>query len=1392
MVMRSINRQGFAWKLGLTFLFATSAWSATYTVSKDGRGAFTTISAAIAQAKAGDEIVILDNATYPEQVTIDSTKSGLTLRSSTPTSASKPTIVWQDKANVGPKTCAEAQIEKNVTFDQNGALRVMRARNVVIDGIKVDGGGYYPFGYPGVWRNGPDCNGQNAALFHGNAAIDLWIAGDVVIRNCDISNAYFGINIKDRNEGGVFANPNPADNRPETIVPLSGFGKTGNHVIERNRIHDNSWGMFFESSWDLGSTVRHNLIYSNYHHGAVATEVKETLKAADGGNQPGGAIFLKDDMYSPLAIYNNTFWDNNLLIAAHWRAGVQHLLFNNIFAKPHLYGGDAANPFGNSFMAIDPLFVNRNFNSLFAAQSEAPKIDSQKVQAQEYDQTLGQQVMKDSTPKFYRNVRIMNGMDKVEKVDITINLTLPLSAGPKVVPQTLTQVILPGARITGAATDPFPLAANVRWLEITFKSTSPTSPDFLVPNWDDSIVTKFVKDQGWTGAGVRDADGSIADIGAIPSGGVPTSDIIIKPLSPVIITNTTATLTFNISELSGTINNPTIKYLRWMNNVPFVGDAFGSSKLTALPATTPLTTTGAVLKGGTTLTATVPVRGATEFYAFAEIVIEGTDANGQTVTSNVGFLPYRKIDYKFVVEVYNAEGTQKLTSVAAGQAVKLVITPQKLDGTPFTNLINPVEVILNSGADLLLPGTPTKLTLPAGIQNKQAFDVMFTKIPPGGLEIVRVAGIWQNGGQSIAFLGTSEGIKVLPGAPAKLVFQDPPSKSSGATPVIDPGQQYAVKVQVYDAYDNKVPAPSVSIQSLNKAIGDITGPAQAATDSTGLATFRAVVTNGDLNETFDLKADLPGNITDQGTLKVGKARDKLWIFYADAATGYNPALELRGSAGDRLPVTIRASQDGKTTIATRTNEFTVTVSSGLAVYANLTDATPKNTFNLVAGEVVVYVTGLRIVNNGTVSAAPTTDNTLTPSETREKIYFGVAGKSVKTAFAFADNGVGAVDRIDLTFGEDLKQAPDSLVVSWPTPGANRQVVKAGIVLDPADKKHVTVTLAQPFPAGLIAGTGNGTAYVSDPAAPEEPAQQLNLTLVDKVGPLLDSGKVYEKMGAGVDTLSLVFKEKMASNSLVGPSLLLLKAGSAPVSLNVLAATDLGDGMHYKLIVADLGAQSPVAKDSVKIDGAGSATDFQGNKAHLANRPIPLGLKTVPRAPILKPDFDKPFVLLPQTTTVPNFVVYTPGNGKEWVPVTGGEKDQQATCANNCGPVITEVDGTIKKPAVTILTDRGFKFNIQIFSNLGEFLDSYQGEITNAALGLDERGLTNGSPSVYPKVNGNFVVKVAWNGMSNKGQKAATGAYIARYTVTVQRELDTGAFVNDQRKQDVRFGIIREL
>ncbi len=826
---------------GMYACCAAPLWAAILTVSKNGMGMYTTIQAAINAAAPGDIVKILDVATYPEQVTIDSTKNGLTLTSVNPMSLNKPKIIWQDQVNEGPKTCAEAQVDSLITYDRNGALRLMRVRNVLIDGITIDGGGVMPFGSPNPVfpAQGSPKTSCQYPLVHGNTAIVLWIAGDIIIRNCEAQNAYFGIYLRDRNDGGVFANANPGDNAPWNVVPLSGFAQTGNHIIEYSRVHDNSYGIFVESAWDLGSTIRYNLIYENHHPTAeLAAQVKALN--TEGGNQPGGAMFFYDVMLSPFSIYNNTFWHNYLIFCGAWQAGYQHLVFNNIFAKPFMYWTVVPVFSSLSYMDISYMLPNRITNCVYSCQVQAPQTDS---------------------------VSIMNNFPQVQGI-----IGQPPSQGS----------------LLSAA------AANIRWLEMDtafFISVDPDSPNFLEPNWSDTLVQKYIKNQGWMKSGVKNLGGTIVDLGAIQSsGGMPIDEAFIRPAMPVMLSGLTAgssaTVNFSLIERVGRMQNPSIKFFRWVSNLQFVVNSWAGGAAAALITTAnindivPLPTP--IQVGANTYTVTIPVAQTTP-YAFFEAIIEGEGSDGKLYTTSTGFLPYRKLDYKLNVQIFamtDSIFTTPLTQVTAGDSVVLRITPMKADNTLFTNTVNPVAVRLQSGFTLWSGNPPTAVTYPAGITGATNNIVLFTKALPGGLEYVLASGKWSNTAvtpaQVLPFLGSSNGIRVLAGPAATVVFQDPTSiKFAIPPPTLKTGVAYPGYLFVYDNYGNKVNAPAnVTLSSLTPSIANIVGGTPDLTintDSTGTGYFSVSATSAATeNSLISLKALLTTtNALDTAYMVVG-------------------------------------------------------------------------------------------------------------------------------------------------------------------------------------------------------------------------------------------------------------------------------------------------------------------------------------------------------------------------------------------------------------------------------------------------------------------------------------------------------------------------------------------
>jgi hypothetical protein len=812
---------------GILFLgLVQFTMAATFTVSKDGTGQFTSIQEAVDMASAGDEVMILDASIYDDEVIIDSTKDNITLRSQNPRSAEKPTIRFTDRENVHPTTYAEAQDTAMITYHYNGALKLIGVLNVTIEGICIDGGTPTPFAFPAVW-------GGVDPQFHGNSAIALSKCGATVIRDCDIRNAYYGIHVYDHNEGGVNAVAGPNDLLPENIVPYSGFARTGNHLFEYNRIHDNTWGIYFEALWDLGSTIRYNLIYHNHH---ANDEAAAAVAALPGGlNQCGGAFLFKDALYTPVSIHNNTLWKNLLIFAGLERVGAQHLVFNNIYAAPVHYWTEDTN-FFNPTIAFDQTLVNRTYDCIYSCQAEAPTTVMHEIIDSVRDDATGTWVPYDTLVPTITRVRIMSGMEMVKLTDMEVSVSVPLSNRDTVVKHVIPDVIVPGNHITAGNTiKPFPESSDVRWAEIGFLSTDPEDPDFLIPDWSDPLVQHYIADMGWQSCGVKDPDGSNADIGAIPMGGGRPVDIItLRTTKPILIYENDASIAFEVSPRLGSITNPKVTMMRLIAGLERNGTE-NRTDIPIIPAENciSLTIPQNISTGDNELTISNSGFAGLES-GFIEFIVEGIGTDGLYFTSATGFLPIRNLDYRLEVNIFDKNGREKIFEVTAGDTATLRVEALFSTGEYFENIIDPTCIAPQSRYTLFTPEGDTLDEIPGGIIRTVDIPVVFRNVPPGsGEEYVAVAGSWINGDRVIPFLGCTRGITVHPGPVSEIIRRDPPE---GMPVTVHPGSILTSILTFNDVFGNDIiTATSVHLSLDPPGIGTLE-QADVQSDSIGAVT----------------------------------------------------------------------------------------------------------------------------------------------------------------------------------------------------------------------------------------------------------------------------------------------------------------------------------------------------------------------------------------------------------------------------------------------------------------------------------------------------------------------------------------------------------------------------
>jgi hypothetical protein len=787
-------------------------------------------------------------------------------------------------------------------------------------------------------------------------------------------------------------------------------------------------------------------------------------------------------------------------------------------------------------------------------------------------------------------------------------------------------------------TGAFPATANIRWIEMDstkFQSMDPATVNFLAPNWSDPVLAQYVKNQGWQKSGVKNMDGSWADIGAVASdNGRPTDLASIRPTDPVtMLTPTSAKIIFSIDGRVGKIQNPVAKLFRFVGNLPtltptawsgIAGNIITAANINDVT----LPPTPALQVGINTYTVTIPVaQTPTSDYAFFETVIEGTDVNGKKYTASTGFLPYRNLNYKFIVQIWNYAQTKQLDSVRVGDTVILTVIPQTKTGALFTNTIKPVDVSLGSGYTLWNAGVNpmTKLaydSIKALSSSGVNRMVMFTKVPTGGNEIVSLSGVWKAPTDTQACQGSTS-IRIVPGSPATVVFQDPPSKTFNINPppTLPQGAQYPGLLWVYDKYGNRTnSSASVTLSSLTPATGNFVGANPnlvITTNDTGAGLFSvSAVSSAAQGSPVRLQALLTQtNDYDTAFMVVGPPVGKLFIFYGDTA-GINPAARLEGQVGDRLPVTIIASKASNPTmkdIDTSLNvTFTIAGTAGLIFYDSPTASSPPAVFTLVKGRISVWVSSADVVDNGQMTAITTG---IGPSDPRQNIYFIRPLVSVDSAFYYSRSGWGIVDSVDIFYKEKLTMLPDSITLFWPGADSGKRVITgtSDQLKMFSDSMHITIALSAPFAPLITASTTTskqGISYNRPNNNPGVMESASPFAIKERVGPLIMTAQVVERIppNPGVDTLFVSFSEQLQSASLNGAALSLIKNGVS-TALTLQSATNL-IGNVFKIVLTSSNVY-PQVGDSLRIAPSGPITDALGNPAHPLNRPVIITLKPIP-------------------------------------------------------------------------------------------------------------------------------------------------------------------------------------
>lgn len=843
-------------------------------------------------------------------------------------------------------------------FQFNGYIVIYKADYITIDGIKVDGQKPTYLLNKSIWPETAGGAGKYAVFF-GNVGINLMQAYRVNLVNSQIVNCFTAIYMNGRNPGGAFGAENPGDLDGSKIIPYAAFGRVGNHTIEKNTFATNWWAFFNESEWDLGSTIRYNISYSNYNPSY------STIKGLDteGANMFGGFMYIKDVVLVPHKIYNNTLYDNAMVLGyGGWRGGIQHYFFNNIVAAPHylMGSGTTQENVWNDFRNLMQKYSTFLYNNTFEFPASWGGTQQASVQLK------GPDTLVDGTNSHYCN-QAWCDLNNGPKVTIFNNVQVngwTLEKARNADPATWFPFTYNGKADTGrvgqqeyydsmglvlavqrigatSGADSIRSHQNHWTLGLPFKSTRLGTAGFMEPMWDTKKVDSLVEDKGWVNSG-RDPDGSLPDRGAISrSKGTAKNTAVIYDQTMVSIINGT-TVKFNFGIDATGLTDLKWEKLDYYPHVSYVMRGGTAGKPTDLPDRsfpTPrnmTVTSGAPKDGQNSFAATLPVAPSDSFARF-EITFSGIPAGGtERVVSNIGVWVWRKAEYALDVQFLDPTTLKPITAARVGQPVKLAVKVLKTSNGTYPDKAALDSLIISLGSVMMKgvpPGGDTTKSgevfdpkLPTG---QRTYDVYFTRV-----EAVRTIDLNLRGSYGAVPVIGSASLRLRSGPPEKALFVNPMRLSSNRkSPVVVNQIATEFELKLYDAFDNPVDDTAVTVElsselnmatlpawvhnpalplGLNGAIarwsalaaGPWTQPKGAVTtDSIGYTVaYPYHYVTGNKGARYLATANVKGKtFMDTAWIEIGDPLEQVYI---------TPAVSFDTVVRTRMPVTVIVSKDG--------------------------------------------------------------------------------------------------------------------------------------------------------------------------------------------------------------------------------------------------------------------------------------------------------------------------------------------------------------------------------------------------------------------------------------------------------------------------------------------------
>ncbi len=435
----------------------------------------------------------------------------------------------------------------------------------------------------------------------------------------------------------------------------------------------------------------------------------------------------------------------------------------------------------------------------------------------------------------------------------------------------------------------------------------------------------------------------------------------------------------------------------------------------------------------------------------------------------------------------------------------------------------------------------------------------------------------------------------------------------------------------------------------------------------------------------------------------------------------------------------------------------------------------------------VYATPLALTGP-TVVKAIVIQSPLENSEAATFTFIPAYG--VAQAYYLDGDGDGRIEEVRIVLNGNPSALPSGLTLEDPFQQAGkRAVTSADMAWGNTAHTEILATFA-PFAPGTGFVPGLFGAFPSV----GEGYPSGSFTIKDGAGPVAVAAEAKLSLDSGVaQKLRVRFSEPLAAIAVADGTPLPFRVSRAgediSAKLKVSGVVKIGDAEYEFTFASEV---FPVPGDSLgttpsAIDGVGNASRMPGNIAVTGEKPsLKLKLTAVGGGCIKGGAIADPRrIAIPLSVIAPRAVdagTGCPDAGRPALCLDCQTREWKRSDASRY-----EADALPPGPEIRVTTQAPFKFDLAFFSSLGEFVNRARGEVTAAMLA--------GIPS---DARGYRTVGLQWYPVSAEGNQAATGAYIARGTLSLSPSAILETFpglpvkvVAPSEKVLLRFGYLRD-